>query len=133
MAEASLANLKPYSKERPMTKERAKKVGALGGKKAQENAKRRKLMREIYEEFAGDIVSDDLAEALLAYSKGSKKKTLTVAESIVLAQIIAAQGGDTKAATFIRDTIGEKPVEKMIMADVDASVIDELEGLVYES
>jgi hypothetical protein len=40
-------------------------------------------------------------------------------EKIVLGQMIKAEAGDTKAAVFVRDTIGEMPVSKQqISADI---------------
>lgn len=41
--------------------------------------------------------------------------------------------GDVKAAEFIRDTAGQKPVEKVMMSDVEQSVIDEVESIVRNS
>lgn len=133
MHENSLANLRPYSKENPPTEEEAKKAGSLGGKKRQAKLRERKLMKEIYAEFANMPVTETLAQDLLKAVDQKKKKKITVAESIVLAQILMAQAGDTKAATFIRDTIGEKPVERVAMAEIDSDVIAEVESLVNSS
>jgi hypothetical protein len=38
----------------------------------------------------------------------------------------------TKAFEVIRDTVGEKPTEKIMVADVDPSVISEVERMVSE-
>lgn len=48
-------------------------------------------------------------------AKGNK----TYQEQIVLALVKRAQKGDTKAFEVIRDTIGEKPVEKQEVKNVD--------------
>ena len=40
-----------------------------------------------------------------------KGKNLTVQETILLAQIKKAMGGDTTAAVYIRDTCGQRPGE----------------------
>lgn len=42
-----------------------------------------------------------------------KGKNITVQEAIMLGQIQKAMKGDTKAAEYIRDTIGQKPVGGM--------------------
>ena len=39
---------------------------------------------------------------------------------------------DTKAAEFCRDTSGQKPADKVIMADVDPDVLAEVERMVNE-
>lgn len=51
-------------------------------------------------------------------------------EKMSIALIKKAQKGDVKAFLAIRDTIGEKPVDKVIMAEVDASVVEEVEAMV---
>ena len=38
--------------------------------------------------------------------------------------------GDVKAFEVLRDTAGEKPIDKVMVADVDQSVIDEVEEMV---
>lgn len=85
-------------------------------------------MRAIYESLAGQKVSADTVQKLQGTLK-KMKKDLTVEESIVLAQVLMAQAGDTRAAEFLRDTAGEKPVEKVQIAEVDPEVIDEVESL----
>ena len=35
-----------------------------------------------------------------------------------------------KSAEFMRDTAGQKPIEKVMVADVDESVINEVERMV---
>ena len=42
-----------------------------------------------------------------------KGKNITVQEAIMLAQIQKAMKGDTRAAEYVRDTIGQKPDNKM--------------------
>ena len=39
--------------------------------------------------------------------------------------------GSTKAFELIRDTIGEKPVDKVMLAEVDQATIDEVEKMIY--
>lgn len=125
-------NLKSYTKENPPSRELAMRAGSLGGKKAAANRKQRKLMKEIYAEFANMPVTKDLADDLLKAVDQKKRTKITVAESIVLAQIMMAQAGDTKAATFIRDTIGEKPIEHVAIAEIDPDVISEVENLIHD-
>lgn len=58
-----------------------------------------------------------------------------VQQSVAAALIREATEGNNagsvaRAFETIRDTIGEKPVDKVMIADVDQSVIDEVENLV---
>ena len=57
-------------------------------------------------------------------------KNISVSDAILLKQIAKALKGDTTAAAFLRDTAGQKPVDKVIIADVDPTVIDEVESMV---
>lgn len=62
----------------------------------------------------------------------------TMADGVVLAQVLKAQAGDTAAATFVRDTAGEKPtnslevsaldkpIEEINLAELDDSQLEEL-------
>ena len=54
------------------------------------------------------------------------------AEVIALAQFQKALKGDTRAFEVLRDTAGQKPIEKVMVADVEQSVIDEVEKAVFE-
>ena len=54
----------------------------------------------------------------------------TVQHAISVALIQKALQGDTKAFEIIRDTIGEKPAEKVMLAEIDQNTIDEVEKMV---
>ena len=43
-----------------------------------------------------------------------------------------AMAGNLKAFEILRDTLGEKPVDHIVMSEVDAAVIDEMEALVHD-
>ena len=57
-------------------------------------------------------------------------KRLTGKEALAQAMFKKAFSGDVKAFIAIRDTIGEAPVEKIMSADVDPAVMEEVERLV---
>ena len=44
-----------------------------------------------------------------------KGKNISVQEAIMIAQVQKAMKGDTRAAEYIRDTIGQKPVDNVVM------------------
>lgn len=41
--------------------------------------------------------------------------------------------GDLKTIEFVRDSIGEKPAENIIISEADPAVIAEIESMVYDS
>lgn len=73
-------------------------------------------------------------EALLEKDYFDKNgKPLSGAQAIAVKQMEKALKGDTKAFEVIRDSAGQKPVEKIVVADVDQAVIDEVERMVYNN
>ena len=101
---ANEQNLKPVS-----SKKEARERGRKGGLASVESRRKRKTLKE---------------ELLLMLSDGETQ------QSVTLALIEKAMSGDTKAFEVIRDTIGEKPVDKVMIADVEPSVIAEVEAMV---
>jgi hypothetical protein len=65
-------------------------------------------------------------------SKDKDGKEISGAEAMALKQFEKALKGDTRAFEVIRDTAGQKPVEKVEMATIDQSVIDEVERMVFK-
>lgn len=69
-------------------------------------------------------------EALLEEKHKYKGRELSGAELIALKQMEKAIKGSTKSFELVRDTAGQKPVDKLIVAEVEQSVIDEVEKAV---
>lgn len=78
----------------------------------------------------------DLRKALEALLEkdftGRDGSTISGAEAIALKQMEKALKGDTRAFEVVRDTSGQKPVEKIVLAEVEQSVIDEVEKMVFD-
>lgn len=56
------------------------------------------------------------------------------AEAVACSVMQQAVNGNIRAMIFIRDTVGEKPINKMqVKEEIDQSVIDEIESLVAEA
>ena len=76
----------------------------------------------------------DLREACLAILETEiTTKTgdkMTGSEAMVAKLFQQAMKGNIKAFIALRDTAGQKPVEKLVVADVDPSVINEVESMV---
>lgn len=52
-----------------------------------------------------------------------KGKNITAEQAILLAQINKALKGDTRAATFVRDTVGCKPVDHVEIDEITTAVL----------
>ncbi len=96
---ANEKNLRPFD---TLTEAEQREIRSKGGKASVKAKKERKTMREMLKY---------LLEQDIQNSKGEKKSTL---EAIMVAQLKQALKGDTKAVSFIRDTIGEKPIDNVI-------------------
>lgn len=94
-------NLKPC--EYKLSQEEAKKGGINSGKARKEKADLRKMCQMVLEM---DIKAKD----------GSIKSG---AEAITLAQLQKALKGDAKAYEVLRDTAGQKPVDKVEQVNID--------------
>ena len=98
--------------------EEARKNGAVGGRASGQSRRRTKAMCEVLEAILAMPLTkgtvkklkslDELLdeEGNFVYSKC--KVNITVEQAILLAQVVAALLGSTKAATFLRDTAGQK-------------------------
>lgn len=63
-------------------------------------------------------------------TKDKDGNEISGAEAIAMKQFEKALKGDTKAFETVRDTAGQKPVDKIMVAEVEQSVIDEVEAIV---
>ena len=121
-----------------MTPEQRREYGRKGGLKKGENYKRRKELRETL-----DVLLDmplrtgrtTNVEKVQAFAN-LKGKNITVDQAMMVCLIQKALKGDLNAIAMVRDTIGEKPTEKVNM---DAKVtknpmedlsVDELRELI---
>lgn len=93
-------NLRPVR-----TKEEARKRGKIGGIKSGEARRKRKTLKE---------------ELLLLLSNKDTQKKISIA---IIEQ---AKTGNIKAYETIRDTIGEKPIDK-VETDIDFNIRVELD------
>ena len=98
----------------PEGKKRASEAGKKAGVASGIAKRRKKLMRESLEILCqlpakGGRATDVESIKNFAELKG---KNITVEQAMLIAQIKKALGGDTRAIEFIRDTMGQKPVEE---------------------
>lgn len=97
-----------------------------GGKKSAESRRNKKLLRECIDyllEKDDKMMLDDEGNPM----SGAEKLAYNLFVK-ALAEPDTAKAA--KAFEVLRDTAGQKPVEKVMVADVDADVINEVEAMV---
>lgn len=91
---------------------------SMGGKASGEARRKKRDLR-------------DALEMLLEKTYTDKNgKTLTGTEAVTAKLFEQAMKGNVKAFETLRDTVGQKPVERIMLAEVEQSVIDEVERAV---
>lgn len=103
----------------------AQELRSKGGQKAGEVCRRKKFMRDTLKNLLaipfkeGKLETGEYRNLIEAQTKN-----LTVEEVMLISQLMAAISGDTKAATFIRDTSGNKPeeVQNLMLPDADNAI-----------
>lgn len=89
-----------------------------GGKASVESRRRKKDLKEALEML------------LERETKDKAGNVVTGAQAISARLYAEALKGNVKAFEVLRDTVGQKPVEKVMIAEVEQSVIDEVEKAV---
>ena len=92
----------------PSTEE-AREMQLMSAQKRSQNIKERKLIRAVIEERLGNKDLEEIVDNLIARAKENSK--------------------DFEA---LQAAIGQKPIDKVMVADVDQSVIDEVESIVND-
>lgn len=90
-----------------------------GGKASQAAQKRRKSMQAIAQSVLEMRLQgeDEIRKAL--HEGGMHDNDINYAAGIIMVQTQKALGGDTKAAEFVRDTSGQKPVDGLVVGNLD--------------
>ena len=110
-----------------MSPERRAECGRKGGIKNGVNAKKRKEMRETLDILLnmpmkkGRVYS---AEEIKSFAD-LKGKNITIDQAMMVCLVQKALKGDLSAIAMVRDTVGEKPAEK-VEATVTKNPFDEL-------
>ena len=108
-------NLIPTNKR---SKEEVRKNAAKGGRKSGEVRRQKKLLKDCL---------DELLQREWENRQGEK---MSGSEAISVAVFKKALAGDMKAFEIVRDTAGQKPVDKIMLAEVDQTTINEVESMV---
>ncbi len=102
---------------KPLSTEKAREIGAKGGKASAEARRKKRDLK---------LAMQLLLEQEIEGKNGEKK---TGAEAIAVAQFKKALKGDTRAFEVIRDTSGQKPVEKVEQVNIDGEYLDKVNEL----
>lgn len=115
----SLANLK---------KGKATQFGASGDLSAKEASKKGVEARAERKTFREGLL---LLLDVPIKDKDGKPTEKTTQDAVIAGLVKRAISGDVRAAEFIRDTIGEKPIEKVAMTTPDADIITDTEKALF--
>lgn len=108
-----------------MTPEQRREYGRKGGLKKGENYKRRKELKETLNVLldmplkTGRTTNVEKVQAFASL----KGKNITVDQAMMVCLIQKALKGDLNAIAMVRDTIGEKPSDKVEVKDVTPVII----------
>lgn len=125
---ANEQNLKTPSTDE--ARSRGRKGGIASGKARRE----KKMFRETLESILTMSIKDGKGmdvEAITNFA-AIKGQNISVQDAILISQVQKAMKGDTRAAEYVRDTIGQKPSDK-VQLEADVSMTDrlkEVEGYV---
>ena len=110
-------NLKPLP-QRSMSEQR--EIRAKGGVASGEARRRKRDLRLALE----NLLEKDF--------KDKDGKTISGTEALAVKLFEQAMKGNIKAFETVRDTVGQKPIDKLMIAEVDQSVVDEVERMVLD-
>lgn len=116
--------------------ERAKEIRRKGWEKMQELKGERKTAKQSLDQFlplfARDTASDEnIPEDIKKLLAENKQVKVTQYDLIMLSMIAQARNGNVKAAEYIRDTYGDKPINEThnineTMSEADKKLIEKL-------
>ena len=100
--------------------EEAVENGRKGGIASGQARRNKKILRDCLEMLLEKEITD------------KSGNTMTGAEAMAVKVFQQALKGDLKAFEIVRDTAGQKPVEKVVISEIDTDVINEVERMVND-
>lgn len=114
-------NLKGHGfDEIPPSKQR--EIARKGAEASVKARKKKKLLKECLE-----ILMERDA------GRDTQGNIINSMEAMAIIAVKGAMNGDWKAWELVRDTLGQKPIDKVMVSEVDQNIIDEVEEIVSES
>jgi len=118
-------SLKALEKHREKNQFKAGEKQVEQAKKAAEKSVAVRVQKRTFrEEFEAELA------AMIRDKAGNE---ISVKNAITKTAVQKAIKGDLRAIELIRDTIGEKPAENIVLFEAEPAVITEIETMVYES
>ena len=121
-----MANTDNLLKGNPETQFKSGRVavenGRKGGKAKAEKARRERTLRETLEKMLSLPINDEQTKAFIQ-NLGFNDEELDNRTAITVAMYQEALKGNTKAYELIRDTLGEKPVDKLAVEEAPQIII----------
>lgn len=111
------------------TTEEQREIAKKGGIASVKARRERKAFKETLELLLKMPLYDGKKQSINSIKSFAniKGKNITTHEAMLIAQVQKAMKGDNQSITFIRDTIGEKPVEMIGFQDIELVIEDEAE------
>lgn len=104
------------------SKEEARERGKRGGIASGKARKKKKEFRDVFQA---------LLDGKEAY--GADEKKITGTEALAMSVFRQALKGDLRAFEIIRDTVGQKPAERVEVAAIDQATKDDVERMISEA
>ena len=108
---------------RKLSTEEAREIGKIGGQRSGETRRMKKTLKEQMELLLSLPVKDESTKGFIE-SLGIDPDVIDNATAITLSMYQEALKGNTKAYELIRDTIGEKPTDKLSIEEVPQIVLN---------
>ena len=115
-----------YGSFEHMTKEQLSEAGKKGGKASVEARRRRKELKETLEillNMSLDKRRKNVDIEKIQAFVDLKGKNVTVDEAMMIKLVQKALSGDLNSISMVRDTIGEKPSDRVEVKDVTPIII----------
>jgi general stress protein YciG len=117
-------NLVPLNRR---TKEKQREIARAGGMASGAARRRKRDMQQALNAILDMPLKAGRVQQIRNLSE-VKGKNITAEQAILLAMVNRALKGDVRAATFVRDTVGCKPTDRVELEEVTAIVLtDEVE------
>ena len=113
-----MANEQNLIKNEDLTPSKRRENASKAGKASGEARRNKKLLRECLEILLEKEITD------------KNGTIMTGAEAMAVKVFQQALKGDLKAFEVVRDTAGQKPVEKVVVSEIDVDIMNEVERMV---
>lgn len=137
MHASQIANLRPAVPLTELPEAEAREIRQQGQQASTESQARRRTIRDIYADLLQQPATveastpGDLAEAA-QQSAQRRGRSLSQYDALAVAMLAKARAGDVRAATFVRDSAGDKPADQVQVSDTitagDRALLAKLAG-----